>query len=633
MELDRGARDTQLLVLGQEVCRSCLQLPHCEQQRQPIAQELGNRGAIGQTVIGAEIIEIPKPEFDQDTPRSDTSFTFDLQYPLTEPSHALEIIRQGFRSKQLSVHGTTITQHKALFAHLEEVLRDKSEQLELFETEAASWADMAARLILKYHRAVHSDWSIAKQRAPLSKEDMQAAAAIQDIFVEDVLALRDAGFKKPEILARVHSPEFYSRLFRAYDSDSDASIGLIHQILGDSDVEPIPERHNAKAPQARAPQQPTKKASLDKREKTIVESSGRQQLFEHFAPQFEGRNIGISYLKLNLPEAEIRNRLALYDEAVKVHSTKIMSGAIHYYCFRTDVPDPTEAISAWKRAVANVDPSCVHVLGRPNIKKVALNKRGEELKHELDNRVKLFNELSAEYAQSPHPAVDDEVIKRVLYSSSTARKQLKNQERRWDAVHAVPEVAEIIAEMDADVLRRILMLNRTKPAEAIQAYQRLQNKYLNDDYIEPSMIDNAIKWGLRQAAISVNNLRNLLQRTEIKRISIYKEYTLKGGDSIALHERMADTRIPDIDTQIISSQIDSTAPTREETRLLESLNHLPHEERAAVATVYQIPWLLPQDLQDDGWAEPDKVCNAFNVHDIDELEPIVEAIIRKLSDK
>lgn len=85
-ELDQGVRNTGLLILGQEACRSCLQLSHCDQQRESIAEELGNRGVIGKTVVAAEVIEIPKTEVDKDAPRRDPDLTFNLAYPLRNPA-------------------------------------------------------------------------------------------------------------------------------------------------------------------------------------------------------------------------------------------------------------------------------------------------------------------------------------------------------------------------------------------------------------------------------------------------------------------------------------------------------------------------------------------------------------------
>lgn len=217
----------------------------------------------------------------------------------------------------------------------------------------------------------------------------------------------------------------------------------------------------------------------------------------------------------------------------------------------------------------------------------------------------------------------------MLQKPSTAKKQLKKQEERWETMCTIPEVADIIAETDPDVIRRILILNRKKPAEAILAYRQLQNKYQYDDYIEPSMIDEAIKWGLRQAASSITRLRSLLRRTNAIKLSLDKEHT-SDKKGVTLNDSIVDTKNPDIDVQIISSQIDPIAPTREEKQLLGLFGGLRSEERAAVALVYQIPWLLPEGMRDDGWDEVDKICETFGVRNRDELETLVEVIISKL---
>lgn len=652
-ELDQGVQTPQLLALGQEACRSCLQLPDCQRQRELIAEELGNRNITRQTVVAAEMIEIPAPEVDKDTPRRDPSLTFNLKYPLTEPRHILEIIRQGLRSRQLSSKIGKSKQHEELSAHLEAKLRDN---YELSTDEVTSWASTAAHLAIKYHRAAHSDPPADDPYAPFTRKEKRAfaamqktklfreATAIQSVFVEDALTLRDVGFKRPETLARTHNPEFYHRLAQAYDSDPGASTGLMHQVLCDSDIDALPTRYPVRrspidnkptrvkqAPETTPPPPPSPlpSPSTKRRQRTEEELRRQQGILDQFKPIFENRGIGMSYLRLNLDEAEIYHRLALYDEVIRTYPLGNMRSAIHYFCFLTDAPDPIAEIRAWKHVVANIDASYIHLLSKPIVAFLAIKKRGEELKYELDVRVQLLHELSAEYVRSPHPAVDDEVIQHIVQHPKTARKQLKSQEERWETVHAAPEIADIIAEMDPEIIRRILILHRRDPVTAIQRYQRLQNEYRYDDYVELSSIDNAIKWGLKQASISIRNHKRRLKKTDTH-IRLDKATTYQQGGSSDSHEKFADSKTLSVEAQVTSSQIDPLAPTREESHLLKLFHGLPPAERAAVALVYDIPWLLSESMRDDGWEIVDNVYHAFDAQDMDELESAVEVIISKL---
>ncbi len=1091
MEVDRGSQDPRLIGLAQEACRSCLQLPHCEEQRAGITAELRARG-VGWTVIGAAATEAPPPP-EEKAPPKDPSFTFNLQYPLTEPRHTLEVIRQGFRSGQLRAAGAPLSQQQTLTSYLSKTLAAEREGYGLTQKEVDVTAHIVSRSVLKYRLAAHPDWSRKELKGPLSSEERHVALEIQEAFAEDVAVLKKAGFLDPETLAQMHTPDFYDKIVQYYSQSFGISLGHIHDRLRKYTLNPVPaiESYIAKNRQQKqigaqvslgkrvtdvppvdlpakvrvrevmrkygsswviythhlpelkgylpticynnllTPDQEVKEIfhtvkklqgehpttdiaalvhltyyrredvedaistyetvlqdlqgqypghpalsarrlsrlafthleeapafieeylqrlaklqaaceaadsslpenflwhvaeyykrecsvtelealykrtrlsqlsaaklpgierwivgkvvelyekdkyeevlrhisrflkrgylvvahldsrhdalptwydpvdgkkgsylalsdqfsgfSLDKQEailasfgldrivlgydadkarlcsifgvpsidqlvdeyllpysrdtdvnykdpfdvlrvlrvlrrdkaypgrkrdpkvqedarkkltvllrqlakdkaagydlsdpdcqdglrrllvqvraafpsvfrtslvglavaylgdarqakelscakpftialgysgavcknffdsvgdeawqpttshlsemlrrnttgQAIVELHRYQQRVQHFLPHFKNRNISVAILKTvcwQYPD-EVADRLALYDQVVQVYSVNAMAHAIHYYCFTTAISDPISQIKEWRHAVSDVDTSYKRLFGTAIIKRLALGKRGKELVDALNDRVRMFHELSKDYARSPHPAIDDAILKNFAEIPSTAKKQLPLYIKRWEAVHTNPKVAKDIPNIDVVTLRRIVATNRVKPEEGIEAYLNLQATYKDDDYIDPSMIDEAVKWSVRQAAVSIRKLRSLLRKTEVKTVSLYKERRLKRGSLQALHEVIPDTKTPTPETKIMSSLVDPEAPTREQSQLMKLLSRLPNKECAAVAAVHQIPWLLPQDMQDEGWGEVDRVCEAFSVRDVDELEPIVERIITKL---
>lgn len=1087
-EVDRGSRDGRLIILAQAACRSCLQLPHCEEQRAGIAEELRARG-IERTVIGAVALETPAPA-EEKTPPKDTTFTFNLQYPLTEPRHMLEVIRQGFRAGQLATAGARPAQYDELSSHLTKRLASERGGFGLDTNEVEIVAHIVSRSFLKYRLALHSDGTRKQQRAPLSVQERRAAVALQEVFAEDVAILKKVGFLDPETLAQMHKPDFYDKIVQIYNQRFGISPGNVRDLLRKYTLDPIPAieryiaRNQPKQPVA-IPSRPGKKAltelqetpllteriralmrdhfswstftrhlpelknylwticqnnlidpdrevkevffavktaqgihpeiesavlvhlayyqrenlqdaietyetvllrlhdeypahpalsdkrlrrlafthlenaptaveeyleRLSKLQETCAEADSSlpkhflyamaenhkrhltatelealykrsllskrsvgklpgierwivgkvielyehdeavevlghisrfrrrghlvvaqmksrqdtlptwydpvdskkgtylalseqlssfsreeqeailasfnldrivlgydvnkerictlfglssldqlvdeyllpytrpidvdfenphnllhtlrylrrdealrtkqvnvqeevdkkltillsqlakenirdhdlaspacraglrrmlsqlrvafpikfkrrslvplamayledaqrikelgcahpygialgysgafcekfvvsidsedwnpskhqlskilqnnttgqavvalrqyQQLARHLLPHFKNRKIGIYYLKnlcmsyIDDPEGA-KERLSLYDQMDQHFSVHTMTEAIHHYCFSTTSPDPVSEIKEWRRAAASVGGEYRSLLGSALIKQVALKKRGEKLLEDLGDRVKLFKELLAFYAQNPHPAIDEEVIRQVVCRPTTAKNQLKAHIRRWDLVHKSIDTVEL----DTAVVRRLVILNTTDPIESIKKYKAVREEYSTDDYIEASMIDEALKWSIRRAIRSIEQVRRLLVKTNIKKPSLDEKQVFKRGGFRPMHDIVADAKNPEAGAAMMSSLVDPVAPTREQSQLMKLLSRLPNKECAAVAAVYQIPWLLPQPMQDDGWGEPDKVCDAFGVRTLVELEPIVETILAKL---
>ncbi len=232
LELDQSREPKpELLEVAKAACQSCVQLPHCTEQRQEIVTEIKGQ-ATGSVVVAAEVAQ-PTKQRRPSHILGDTRFIFDLSKVPEEPRHKLEIIRQAFRTNQLSIpKGKRPYLYEELSAHLDDVLTPRARELAIPPDDAQKITAFTASAILKYRAFGLKPGQDGRWYPDLKEEELQDAIGVHEVVTDDFLAISDAGFKDPALLLRSHKPAFYTAMLRRFvQQDGPLSVGVLRDIF------------------------------------------------------------------------------------------------------------------------------------------------------------------------------------------------------------------------------------------------------------------------------------------------------------------------------------------------------------------------------------------------------------------
>lgn len=238
-EIDHGQVDERALVLAQQACQSCVQLPFCETQREELATELWQRGA-GMTIVGGTSVTVAAAERRslQERPK----LTFDLTRIPSEPETAIAIIRQAFRAGQLNAAGPTPKGVKTASAAYLERLTEADPELraqltEIGEDETTGGLKFIFTALFQqkdfesFSRGEERQTRAGNLRYSPDVIDATTDDPIVSHFLKDTIAINKLGFSKAASKAAHFEPEYYAKLAETYKpasmswSDFDRLIG------------------------------------------------------------------------------------------------------------------------------------------------------------------------------------------------------------------------------------------------------------------------------------------------------------------------------------------------------------------------------------------------------------------------
>lgn len=225
-----------------------------------------------------------------------------------------------------------------------------------------------------------------------------------------------------------------------------------------------------------------------------------------------------------------------------------------------------------------------------------------------------MQELAANYA---HPeSLNQHVLFVAASGSADTKAWLAAYEERY--AYARTFVGQ---GYDLETIKR-LAANNVKPSaldKALTAYMGIHQRFAYDDYLEPWMIDDVIRWDIKSAARKIKNLRFLLSRGLAVR---YEKQDLFGRP---LHETTMALTAPGADMALIEKETN----IEHQRQIAAHLAGLDTNERAAVLFVYGLPWLI--EASDTDNADPQVLYSHFKVNNFDELNTLVtQKIIPKI---
>lgn len=313
----------------------------------------------------------------------------------------------------------------------------------------------------------------------------------------------------------------------------------------------------------------------------------------------------------------IKNLIARYDTAKETFSktSYVTHGTLMYFCFAHETADPVKEIKEWQKVFTQIRIRKRYITKLPLelIKGYTYSKRGDVLTDMLDNFVNQIEEARQHHERNPHPAVDEDIIALWVCSNGGSARWMSDYLTRW---HTSTEQTDT-SDLPAPVLRRIIAINVHDPLAAIAAFRRLRDEFADDPYIDAGMVNAAYLWSIGRAAQSLRRLRRLLVKT-IPRL----DSPISGTD-LLLRDTIADTAPNPAD--IVAGSEEAAFLQFKVAKAIQALSLV---EKAAVAVLYDLPWLLPAGEQ--GIYTIEMLCETFNAKTEKELEELISTSLRAL---
>lgn len=356
----------------------------------------------------------------------------------------------------------------------------------------------------------------------------------------------------------------------------------------------------------------------------VLELRKFQKLYLETSPKFTYRRLRqgycaqVAFRHRNNPEW-IEAKLQEYDTLRQAFASnpEVSIGVLTRFCLKNPGPNGAKAeIQDWLKSIQTLPAMYFQKLDKAIIKEMAYTKRGKELVKELDNSLRQIDNIMEVYKIHPHPAIDRNIIEFAVIKRSSSQEWLMNDYLvRWEYVQKHIDTSDIPHK----VLRRLVLFSPNAPLSAVESYRRICKQYEGDTYIGQWMIDEAIVWSLKQAKASLRRAREMLRnatssldrtasRTSISSRSSHETV----GDNLQSPEDAVVERI--FNQQTITALVGTMSPM----------------EKAVIAAVYDIPWLVPADLRDEDDVDIVRVMAYYHIKTPEELQPIAAGILSRL---